>query len=56
MNSPDRTSWFTISYISSVTEKFKQFNSKDTKVGFYSTNKLQKFIKVQKDLIHPRPM
>ena len=48
-NSPDRTSWFIVPYIPSVTKKFKQFNSKDTKVGFYSTNKLQKFIKVQKD-------
>ena len=46
----DRTSWFSFIYIFySLTEKFKQFNNKDSKVGFYSTNKLQKFIKVQKD-------
>ena len=30
----DRISWFTVPFIPSITEKFKQFNSKDSKVGF----------------------
>ena len=42
-------SWFTVSYASILTEKFKQFNRNDIKVSYYSTNKLKNFIKVHKE-------
>lgn len=49
------TSWFTVPFIPSITDKFNKFNKfnrDDIKVSYYSANKLNKFIKIQKD---PRP-
>ena len=42
-----------ISFIPSITEKFNRFNSKNTKVLFYSTNKFYSIINfiVQKKLL-----
>ena len=37
-------------FIPSLTEKFNQFNRNNIKVSFYSSNKLQKYIKIHKDL------
>ncbi|KYN21656.1 hypothetical protein ALC57_05964 [Trachymyrmex cornetzi] len=48
-DSSERTAWFTVPYIPSITEKFNRFNNTDTKVSFYSINKFKKFIKAQKD-------
>jgi len=48
-NQEIKSSWFTIPYIPSFTDKFKRFNNKDLKVFFFSLNKLNKFIKVWKD-------
>jgi len=45
-NQEIKSSWFTIPYIPSFTDKFKRFNNKDLKVFFFSLNKLNKFIKV----------
>jgi len=45
----DVTSWFTVLFVPSITEKFKKFNREDIKVSYYSCNKLSKFIKIQKD-------
>jgi len=45
----DRTSWFTVSYISSIRRNLNNLLINIPK-RFYSINKLQKFIKVQKDL------
>ena len=39
----------TVPYIPNLSEKFNQFNRKNIKVSFYSTNKLNKYIKVYKD-------
>ncbi|KYN31509.1 hypothetical protein ALC56_14390, partial [Trachymyrmex septentrionalis] len=39
----------TIPFIPKVTEKFKQLNKRDVKVSFYSSNKLNKYIKVPKN-------
>ena len=41
-------SWFTVSYVPILTEKFRQFDRNNIKVSYYSTNKLKKFIKVHK--------
>jgi len=48
-NQEIKFSWFTISYIPLFTDRFKQLNNKDIKVSFFSLNKVNKFIKVQKD-------
>jgi len=42
--------WFTVPYVSSVSEKFKNIiNSHIARVSFYSINKLSTLIKPQKD-------
>jgi len=42
--------WFTVPYITSVSEKFKNIiNNHIARVSFYSINKLSSFIKPQKD-------
>ena len=48
----DRVSWFFLSYIDSTSEKFSSI-CKDTnvKLTFYSDNKLNRCIKVQKDAL-----
>jgi len=38
-----------IRYIKSISDKFKNINGSISRVAFYSTNKLSRFIKVQKD-------
>ncbi|KYN11234.1 hypothetical protein ALC57_16619 [Trachymyrmex cornetzi] len=43
--------WFTVPYVPVLTEKFKQFDRNDIKVSFFSSNKLNKYIKVQKDRV-----
>ena len=48
-NNSDETSWFTVPFVPSIIEKFKKFNREDIKVFYYSSNKLSKFIKVQKN-------
>jgi hypothetical protein len=45
-----KTSWFTIPYLPNVSEKFNNIlRNSDTRLSFFSLNKLRKFIKVQKD-------
>ncbi|KYN17215.1 hypothetical protein ALC57_10507, partial [Trachymyrmex cornetzi] len=44
-------SWFTVPYVPVLTKKFKQFDRNDIKVSFFSSNKLNKYIKVQKDRV-----
>ncbi|KYN39294.1 hypothetical protein ALC56_06318 [Trachymyrmex septentrionalis] len=43
-------SWLTIPFIPFHTEKFKRFNKNDIRVSFRNPNKLNKYIKVQKDI------
>ena len=47
-NQEIKSSWFTVPYILSFTNKFKQLNNKDLQVSFFSLNKLNKFIKVKR--------
>ena len=42
-------SWFTVSYVSLLSEKFNRLNNEDIRISFYNFNKLRKFIKVHKD-------
>ncbi|KYM94600.1 hypothetical protein ALC62_14773 [Cyphomyrmex costatus] len=44
-------SWLTVPYIPLHTEKFKRFNNNDIRVSFHSPNKMDKYIKVQKDVL-----
>ncbi|KYN35113.1 hypothetical protein ALC56_10583, partial [Trachymyrmex septentrionalis] len=46
----ESVSWLTVSFIPFHTEKFKRFNKNDIRVSFRSPNKLNKYIKVQKDI------
>jgi len=49
-NNNKKTIWFTVPYIKSISEKFKNIiNGTVTRVSFYSMNKLNKLIKSQKD-------
>jgi len=42
--------WFTVPYIKSISEKFKNIiNGSESRVSFFSMNKLSRFIKAQKD-------
>ena len=43
-------SWLTVPFILFYIEKFKRFNKNDIKVSFHSSNKIGKYIKVQKDI------
>ncbi|KYM98956.1 hypothetical protein ALC62_10317, partial [Cyphomyrmex costatus] len=43
------TSWFTVPFVPTMMDKFKQFNRNNIKVSYFSTNKLRKYIKVHKD-------
>ena len=46
----ESVSWVTVPFIPFHTEKFKRFNKNDIRVSFRSLNKLNKYIKVQKDI------
>jgi len=46
----ESVSWLTVPFIPFHTEKFKHFNKNDIRVSFRSFNKLNKYIKVQKDI------
>ena len=46
----ESVSWLTVPFIPLHTEKFKRFNKNDIRVSFRSRNKLNKYIKVQKDI------
>jgi len=46
----ESVSWLTVPFIPFHTEKFKRFNKNDIRVSFRSLNKLNKYIKVQKDI------
>jgi len=49
-NGSNKKIWFTVPYINSITEKFKSIaNGAVSKLAFFSTNKLNNLIKVQKD-------
>jgi len=41
------TSWFTVPFISLISDKFNKFNREDIKVSYRSSNKLSKFIKTK---------
>ena len=46
----DRVSWFLLPYIDSMLEKFSSIcKDTDIKLAFFSDNKLNRFIKVQKN-------
>jgi len=44
-----KSSWFIVSYVTTLIEKFKRFNGDNVRVSFLSPNKLSKYIKVHKD-------
>jgi len=48
----DRVSWFLLPYIDSTSEKFSPIcKDIDIKLAFFNDNKLNRFIKVQKDTL-----
>ncbi|KYN22199.1 hypothetical protein ALC57_05409, partial [Trachymyrmex cornetzi] len=48
----ERPSWFVLPYAPQMSDKFFSIAKKlDVKLSFFSTNKLNKFIKVQKDIL-----
>ena len=46
----ESATWLTVPFIPFHTEKFKCFNKNDIRVAFRSSNKLGKYIKIQKDI------
>jgi len=40
-----------VPFISSISEKFTQFNSTEVKISFFSLDKLHEFIKAHKDTL-----
>ncbi|KYN29422.1 hypothetical protein ALC57_01134, partial [Trachymyrmex cornetzi] len=42
-------SWFTVSFVRGITEKFSRLNSEHMRISFYSVNKLREFIRMHKD-------
>jgi len=51
-NEIETTKWFTIPYVSNFFERFKRvIMGTKLKLAYHSLNKLNKFIKVQKDLL-----
>lgn len=51
-DSNKNSSWFTIPFVNTIWNKFKRIvNNIDSKISFYSMNKLCSLIKVQKDLL-----
>ncbi|KYN35068.1 hypothetical protein ALC56_10601 [Trachymyrmex septentrionalis] len=46
----ESVSWLTVPFIPFHTEKFKRFRKNDIRVSFRSLNKLNKYIKVHKDI------
>jgi len=50
-NNIEKINWFTISYFSNISEKFKNIiKNLNIKLSFYNLNKLERIIKTQKDL------
>ena len=45
----ETASWLTVPYIPRHTEKFRRFKN-DIRISFHSPNKMDKYIKVQKDI------
>ncbi|KYN21095.1 hypothetical protein ALC57_06540 [Trachymyrmex cornetzi] len=45
----EECSWFTVPFVRGVPEKFNRLNSENMRVAYYSSNKLQEFIRVHRD-------
>ncbi|XP_018373120.1 PREDICTED: uncharacterized protein LOC108767647 [Trachymyrmex cornetzi] len=50
-NSAAMTSWFSVPFIKNITDRFMKLNRDDLKVSFFSSNKINKFVRVHKDRI-----
>ncbi|KYN28371.1 Dipeptidyl peptidase family member 6 [Trachymyrmex cornetzi] len=48
-DSENNVSWFGMPFIPGLTDRFKRIHNNKTRIAFHSTNKLNKYIKVQKD-------